>query len=112
MKTIGVDVGGTFTDLIAFDPQTGQLDIAKVPTTPEDQSRGFMSGLAELTASLDGVEAIVHGTTIGTNAILERKGVVLRPHHHPWLSRHPGARSTYPAQRLGTDRQFRSVDPA
>ena len=76
MKTIGVDVGGTFTDLIALDPQTGQLDVAKVPTTPEDQSRGFMSGLAELTASLDGVEAIVHGTTIGTNAILERKGVV------------------------------------
>ena len=76
MKTIGVDVGGTFTDLSAFDPETGRLEVAKVPTTPQDQSRGFMSGVAELVSSLDRVEAIVHGTTIGTNAILERKGAV------------------------------------
>jgi N-methylhydantoinase A len=61
---IGVDVGGTFTDLLALDPTSGVFRVAKVPSTPEDQSVGFIAGLAVL----------VHGTTVATNGVLERKG--------------------------------------
>jgi N-methylhydantoinase A len=71
---IGVDVGGTFTDLLALDPERGTFRVAKVPSTPEDQSVGFISGLAVLETNLAAVAALVHGTTIATNAVLERKG--------------------------------------
>src|SRR6478752_4590738 len=71
---IGVDVGGTFTDLLALDPEHGTFRVAKVPSTPEDQSVGFIAGLAALETDLAGVAALVHGTTVATNAVLERKG--------------------------------------
>ncbi|MBM3600312.1 MAG: hydantoinase/oxoprolinase family protein [Alphaproteobacteria bacterium] len=73
---VGVDVGGTFTDLISLDPATGGLRVAKVPTTSRDQSVGFMSGLEALELPIPAIDALVHGTTAGTNAILERKGAV------------------------------------
>ncbi len=68
---IGVDVGGTFTDF-AF-VQGGQLQIFKLPTTPQDQRRAIKAGL-ETIESGSGLPAIVHGTTVATNALLERKG--------------------------------------
>ena len=71
---IGVDVGGTFTDLLALDPECGLFCVAKVLSTPEDQSIGFIAGLAELETDLVAVAALVHGTTVATNAVLERKG--------------------------------------
>jgi N-methylhydantoinase A len=71
---IGVDVGGTFTDLLALDPATRTFRTAKVPSTPEDQSLGFLAGLAELGIAFGAVEAVIHGTTVATNAVLERKG--------------------------------------
>ena len=71
---IGVDVGGTFTDLLALDPASGVFRVAKVPSTPEDQSVGFIAGLAVLETDLAAVAALVHGTTVATNAVLERKG--------------------------------------
>src|SRR5882672_1192662 len=71
---IGVDVGGTFTDLLALDPERGTFRVAKVPSTPEDQSVGFIAGLAVLETDLAAVAALVHGTTVATNAVLERKG--------------------------------------
>src|SRR5438128_1765784 len=71
---IGVDVGGTFTDLLALDPERGVFRVAKVPSTPEDQSVGFIAGLAVLETDLAAVIALVHGTTVATNAVLERKG--------------------------------------
>src|ERR1700757_1076923 len=71
---IGGDVGGTFTDLLALDPERGVFRVAKVPSTPEDQSVGFIDGLAVLEADLAAVAALVHGTTVATNAVLERKG--------------------------------------
>ena len=73
--TLGVDVGGTFTDLLLLDLDTGHFDVAKVPSTPQNQAQGFISGVDKLGKPLSEVETIVHGTTIGTNAILERKGV-------------------------------------
>jgi N-methylhydantoinase A len=71
---IGVDVGGTFTDLLALDPERGAFRVAKVSSTPEDQSVGFIAGLAVLETDLAAVAALVHGTTVATNAVLERKG--------------------------------------
>ena len=81
MLTIGVDVGGTFTDLVAID-ETGKLTLAKSPSTPQDQSLGVMAGLEELAQRLNlsrsdmlkATRRLVHGTTVATNALLERKG--------------------------------------
>ena len=73
-RMIGVDVGGTFTDIFVLDEATGTAEVAKVPTTRPDQSGGFLSGIAARVDDLSGVSVVVHGTTAGTNALLERKG--------------------------------------
>ncbi|MEM7190943.1 MAG: hydantoinase/oxoprolinase family protein, partial [Pseudomonadota bacterium] len=70
---IGVDVGGTFTDVFFWDQATGDAWTAKVPSTPTDQSQGFISGISAGTDFAD-IATVVHGTTVGTNALLERKG--------------------------------------
>lgn len=69
----GVDVGGTFTDLVIFDPTTGAVRLAKVPTTLPNQSGGVLNAFAEAEADLSGIDLIVHGTTTTTNAVLERQ---------------------------------------
>ncbi|MBI3517455.1 MAG: hydantoinase/oxoprolinase family protein, partial [Proteobacteria bacterium] len=81
MLRIGIDVGGTFTDLVAVDPR-GHATLAKVPSTPGDPSTGVLDGLARLAevlglspaALLRDTDRIVHGTTVATNALLEGKG--------------------------------------
>ncbi len=81
MYRIGVDVGGTFTDLVAVD-DFGKATLAKVPSTPEDPSVGVLDGLellaemleTELAALLTETERVVHGTTVATNALLEHGG--------------------------------------
>ena len=71
---VGVDVGGTFTDLVAVAPD-GTLDVRKVSSTPEDPSIGLFQAVDALTASPGHpIELLVHGTTIATNALLERRG--------------------------------------
>lgn len=70
---VGVDVGGTFTDVFAINEVTGEIITAKTPSTPADQSVGFLNGLAKV-APTEEIDAVVHGTTVGTNALLERKG--------------------------------------
>jgi len=70
---VGVDVGGTFTDLIYMEPGSGDVRTAKVPTTPDNQAEGFMAALAEASVELATVANISHGTTTTTNALLERK---------------------------------------
>jgi N-methylhydantoinase A len=78
---IGIDVGGTFTDIVCVDAE-GRVRVAKVPSTPADQSLGVMEGLTRLAAALGTeraamlgrTERIVHGTTVTTNALLELKG--------------------------------------
>ncbi len=70
---VGVDVGGTFTDLFLYDEAKREFRIAKVASHRGDEASGFLSGLAAL-GPLANVGAIVHGTTVGTNALLERKG--------------------------------------
>src|SRR3954447_3569527 len=81
MYRIGVDVGGTYTDLVATD-ETGRTVLAKSPSTPSDQSIGVMAGLEDLARRLNltraemlaATDRLVHGTTVATNALLERKG--------------------------------------
>jgi N-methylhydantoinase A len=81
MYRIGIDVGGTFTDLVGVD-ERGEVILAKAASTPSDPSLGVMDGLARLAAALGRdlygllreTERIVHGTTVATNALLERKG--------------------------------------
>ncbi len=81
MYRIGIDVGGTFTDLVAVD-DSGRVALAKSASTPSDPSLGVMEGLGllaadldqDLSSLLDETERIVHGTTVATNALLERKG--------------------------------------
>jgi N-methylhydantoinase A len=70
---IGVDVGGTFTDLFLFDGATGRFATAKTPSQRGDEAAGFLTGLEAL-GRISQFGAIVHGTTVGTNALLERKG--------------------------------------
>jgi N-methylhydantoinase A len=72
--TIGVDVGGTFTDIFVLDETSGTIATAKVPSTRGDQSKGFVDGIAQAVSDFADVRTIVHGTTVGTNALLERKG--------------------------------------
>jgi N-methylhydantoinase A len=71
---IGVDVGGTFTDVFILDETTGRCEVAKVPSTLGDQSKGFIEGIKQKVADFAEVTTVVHGTTVGTNALLERKG--------------------------------------
>jgi N-methylhydantoinase A len=71
---IGVDVGGTNTDLVFVDTEAGELRVAKVPSTPSNQADGLMHGIDILGTSLEGVELLIHGTTVATNAVIERKG--------------------------------------
>ena len=75
---IAVDVGGTFTDLSLADLDDGSLWTTKTPTTPDDQSQGFATGITKVLqqagkAPTD-VVAILHGSTVATNMIIERKG--------------------------------------
>ena len=70
---IGVDVGGTFTDLITLNQKTGKVRLAKVASTIENQAFGVMQSIAEAETNLKNVALVVHGTTTTTNAVLERK---------------------------------------
>lgn len=82
-RVVGVDVGGTFTDLFVLDEARGRVDIVKVPSTRGEESVGFMSGITRVLRSCrdkssdatdaGGIATIIHGTTVGTNALLERK---------------------------------------
>jgi N-methylhydantoinase A len=78
MKLVGVDVGGTFTDLVLADTETGAVTVHKVSTTPEDPSIGVAEGVGDLCdrAGLprSAVDHVLHGTTIATNAALEHRG--------------------------------------
>ena len=78
MKRLGVDVGGTFTDLIYVDDTSGTVLVHKLPTTPEDPSQGTVEGIRQLTAeagvSPAELDQVFHGTTIATNLVIEHDG--------------------------------------
>ena len=75
---LGVDVGGTFTDLVLYNEQNGELRLWKTPSTPQDLSIGIMVGISELVAASKiaptEINTLLHGTTVSTNIVLENKG--------------------------------------
>ncbi|MBM3219438.1 MAG: hydantoinase/oxoprolinase family protein [Candidatus Rokubacteria bacterium] len=88
MQWVGVDVGGTFTDVVVYDEAGGTLDVGKSPTSPADPTVGLLNALTKLKVDLAGTGRVVHGTTIGTNAVLERTGAPV------WLLTTRGFRDT------------------
>ena len=72
-NVLGIDVGGTFTDLLYVDKENNTIEFAKVPTSPENQAFGVMDAINKAKLKLNHVKLIVHGTTTTTNALLERK---------------------------------------
>ena len=81
MKRIGVDVGGTFTDLILVDEESGRITVDKVPSTPDDPARGTVAGAVRLcetaAVGIGDLDGILHGTTVATNIVLQRSGAVV-----------------------------------
>jgi N-methylhydantoinase A len=80
MRVVGVDIGGTFTDLMLYDTSSGSVHVHKVPSTPAEPERAMVSGLTELCASAglaaSDLTGVFHGTTVATNAVLEHEGAV------------------------------------
>ena len=73
---LAVDIGGTFVDAISYDEQTGEIAVRKAPTTPAAPADGVITATRATNASLEEASVYTHGTTLGLNAILERKGAV------------------------------------
>src|SRR5678815_3211511 len=75
---LGIDVGGTFTDLVLYDEASAVLAVEKVPSVPADPSEGIVRGIVQLLrragVAASAVDYVAHGTTVATNALLERKG--------------------------------------
>ena len=69
----GIDIGGTFTDLILVDGRDGKVRVAKTPTTIDNQAHGVMAALDAAAFPVEAIDLIVHGTTTTTNAVLERR---------------------------------------
>ncbi|HJR04016.1 MAG TPA: hydantoinase/oxoprolinase family protein [Methylomirabilota bacterium] len=74
MYIVGIDVGGTFTDLTAVEIETGRVVVTKVPSRPRHEAEAVLAGLEALGIASADVRRLVHGTTVGTNAVLERRG--------------------------------------
>jgi N-methylhydantoinase A len=72
---VGVDVGGTFTDLVLFDPATGRVGYLKVPTTPRNPVEGVMNAVLESVGDVSGMSVLVHATTLGTNMFFGQAGI-------------------------------------
>ena len=77
---IGIDTGGTFTDVVAFDEESGEIVTTKTPSTPANPADGFMAGIDKVLGLLgleaghgDAIAAVSHGTTVATNQLLEGK---------------------------------------
>ena len=75
-RNAGVDIGGTYTDLVVLDEDLQTLSIRKVSTTPQDPSVGFIDGLEFEQTVCTEIDLIIHATTVATNAVLERKGAL------------------------------------
>ncbi len=69
---IGIDIGGTFTDFVVYEERTGEVESFKLPSTPEKPEQAVLDGLRRL--GIDAETVVVHGSTVATNAVLERKG--------------------------------------
>ncbi|ELZ02284.1 hydantoinase/oxoprolinase family protein [Natrialba aegyptia] len=73
MRRAGIDIGGTFTDVILFDEETGDVEIEKTPSTPANPADGVINGLTKSDTEIGDLEFFSHGSTVGTNALIERE---------------------------------------
>ena len=71
---IGIDTGGTFTDMVVLDPETGRIDSLKTSSMPSSPGQAIVNALAEGEVAASEIERFTHGTTVGTNALIERTG--------------------------------------
>ncbi len=71
---LGIDTGGTFTDLVAFHPESGELTTSKTPSVPTEPGRALTDAIADADIPPEAISSLVHGTTVGTNALIERTG--------------------------------------
>ncbi len=71
---VGIDTGGTFTDLVAVDPATGMITTFKTPSVPSNPGQALLNAIAGAGIEMDAIGSLVHGTTVATNALIERKG--------------------------------------
>ena len=96
MLIVGADVGGTFLDFVAFDEDTRELRVAKVAADPNDPSGVFMRGLRQMDLDLGQVRRMAHGTTLVTNALIQRRGaktaVIINQGHRDTLDMGQGRR--------------------
>jgi N-methylhydantoinase A len=97
---IGVDIGGTFTDLVLIDGETGEFSMTKMPTTPVDRTNGVLDVLVDSNADMESVTRFTHGTTTATNAVLERKGARVG------LITTRGFRDTLEIMRINRERHY------
>ncbi|MBB6405987.1 hydantoinase/oxoprolinase family protein [Arthrobacter sp. AZCC_0090] len=97
---VAMDIGGTFTDVVAYDENTGTFEAAKSPTTPRDLTRGMLSAIDKVVENAGEISFFVHGTTQGLNALLERKGSKVL------LLSTQGMRDVYHIARGNRDRMF------
>ena len=79
MINLGVDVGGTFTDIVVIDQRTKAITRTKVPSTPKSPDQGVINGVTKVARDFGvdptEIDFLIHGTTVATNALIERKGV-------------------------------------
>ncbi|MEV2271585.1 hydantoinase/oxoprolinase family protein [Nonomuraea africana] len=97
---VAMDIGGTFTDVVCYDEQSGAVVASKAPTTPADLAEGVFAALGRVVADPARISFFVHGTTQGLNALLERKGARVL------LLTSTGARDVYQIARGNRDRMF------
>ncbi|RJL24715.1 hydantoinase/oxoprolinase family protein [Bailinhaonella thermotolerans] len=97
---VAMDIGGTFTDVVCYDEETGGFRAAKAPTTPGDLAGGVFEGLSRVVEDAGEIAFFVHGTTQGLNALLERKGARVL------LVTSQGMRDVYHIARGNRDRMF------
>ncbi len=71
---VGIDTGGTFTDLVAYDERTGTLTTAKTPSVPSQPGQALLNAIQAADLHMGEIAGLVHGTTVGTNALIERTG--------------------------------------
>ena len=96
--SIGIDIGGTFTDFVVYDHDAGDVQTFKVLSTPADPAQAVLEGLRRLSPATG--RSVVHGSTVATNALLERKGGAYRVHHDPGVSGRVADRPANPSKSL------------
>ena len=95
---VGIEVGGTFTDLVAIGPDG--IRVTKVPSVPRAPDEGAFNALLASGIAISSIEDLAHGSTVATNAVLERKGFPTAFVTTQGLSRHPGFAAAWPLAHL------------